>query len=488
MSTVAIYNKPQYRFFMIAVAETLKKSYGCRVLLYCNTVQEKDFYAAYADGNPFDEIVLTKSLYEDVVVPADARNDVIERARRLERKLGITINKLIVPDRHYGRGYLLGGFHHPTSRYSERSYHEILMCFCNTLEFWENEIEQRGISLIVNGPRQAAHMARVAGISYRTIAGSRFGNYHYWAWNEVYECPAFEREWAALKGEKGVSVDTPYHGHVTNRQRFRDSMTLSSTLKSAITHTARMAYWKLRGYQKARGYHFWASIRSIFRSYTENRRLDRIATVGLSDLKDGKVIYIPLHIEPEFALHGLSPEYFYQHAMIAAVSRDVPAGVTLAVKEHFGSIGRRPADFYEQIAALKNVVFLKTWESGFECARRADVVVTICGTSGLEALGAGKPVISFGRNNIYNFLPGVQVVRDEAELPGLLRAALENPPDRDEVRSSAERFLRAIRNCSFDMGNYDHYELKSFDQDIVDKATHALMAGLHPAVPGRLAS
>ena len=170
--------------------------------------------------------------------------------------------------------------------------------------------------------------------------------------------------------------------------------------------------------KKAKGYYLGENLRYFARMYRDWRRLGRLATTRLADLDKTPFVFYPLHLEPEMALQGLSPEYFYQLSLIAAVSRDLPAGVLLAVKEAFGAVGRRPADFYGQIAEFKNVVMLHPLELGVDCVRRAAAVVTICGTAGFEAAVMGRPVVAFGRHNVYNFLPHVTPVTDEARLQG----------------------------------------------------------------------
>ena len=59
-------------------------------------------------------------------------------------------------------------------------------------------------------------------------------------------------------------------------------------------------------------------------------------------------------------------------------TRALPAGVKLAVKEHVTAVGRRPDDFYGQIAEFKNVVMLDPFELGLACTKAAAVTVTIC--------------------------------------------------------------------------------------------------------------
>ncbi len=126
------------------------------------------------------------------------------------------------------------------------------------------------------------------------------------------------------------------------------------------------------------------------------------------------------------------------------------------------------------------MVWLDVWERGFDCARQADAVATICGTAGLEAVTSGTPVIAFGRHNIYNFLPSVRVVEDESNLAEYLRSALfEN--DAERVSAEGRRLLRAIVDVSFDMGKYDYIQLNQFESDTVRQAADALMESISRA-------
>ncbi len=86
------------------------------------------------------------------------------------------------------------------------------------------------------------------------------------------------------------------------------------------------------------------------------REARRRFNVRLADLAAKPVVYFPLHKEPEESFLLRSPERFSQHAVIAALSRALPAGALLAVKENRYAVARRPKDFYAQLAALKNVV------------------------------------------------------------------------------------------------------------------------------------
>lgn len=477
-ANIALVARSESRFFLLALARSLKTRFDSNIHLYCGGQQELLFYEKQNRDGLFASInngsVILARVYDKDLDEAA----VIEKARNFEKKIGKTINTLAVPDRHMGRGYALGGFHHPRSRYSETvDYVHMVHAFNETLDFWDREFTEKSITLILNGGREAANIARAHGIPYRTMVGSRYRNLHYWSHNEFYENPEFEEAFHEIR-ESALTMDAPYHAHQAVRTGYYKKFRFSSLLKNLALTTARHAWWNLRRYEKAKGYYYLENMKYFYRYWRDYKKLCRLATATLDDLAGKKFVFFPLHIEPETALHGLSPEYFYQLALIAAVSRDLPAGTFLAVKEAYGAVGRRPDNFYRQISDLKNVVLLDTWEIGFDCARKADAVITICGTAGMEGAVSGTPVIAFGKHNIYNFLPLVTVVNDESNLAKNLSDALDDSFDKEAAIAVGRRFLEAIVACSFDMGKYDYINLHNFESESVQDACDALERSL----------
>ena len=191
---------------------------------------------------------------------------------------------------------------------------------------------------------------------------------------------------------------------------------------------------------------------------------------------------IPQHIQQclfEFLVASkIRPQYFYQLSCIAALSRDLPAGVLLVVKETLAATGRRPRDFYEQIREFKNVEFLNIEELGLEVVRNAAAVATITGTGGFEAAVMGKPVISFGRHNLYNILEHVRVITDEAELKNELASVLSNNFNKEKAKLDGARYLAAVKAISFDMGEFSTINGKNFTPNNIQEAYKGLLDGL----------
>lgn len=475
---VGLYARSATRFFTVAVAEELKRRTGARITLYGGNAQEIAFYARSNTNGVFDHIV-------DIGAAMRVRHRslpdgpaLVAAARELEMRLGLTLNRLSVSNRHYGRGYALGGFNHPRSRMSEGSSHEdVLRHYLAALGFWEDEIRQRKLTLVLDGSKELAVAARQHEIPFRLMTGSRYRNYHYWAWNEFFENPEFAAAYHAIPGENllPVELDLPPIGHAEFREVAMRRLHLAAALKRIAFETARYAYWSLRGYEKAKGYYLSENIKYFYRIWAQGLRLRRLATTRLAALEGRPFVFYPLQVEPEAALQGLSPEYFCQLALIAAISRDLPAGTPLAVKEHFTAVGRRPADFYRQMAEFKNVVLIDPVEHGVACTRQATATITICGSAGFEAAIMGKPVVAYGRHNIYNLLPHVRLVTDESELPAILREVLAGSAPSDQTRRDGARFLQAVIARSFDMRGFSYLALDRFDSEAVRDACDCLV-------------
>jgi hypothetical protein len=478
-SCIAIQPASAFRYIYLALLETIRARHDCVIHLYCNTEQDEKFYAPYRNSGLVDSITRTGVLYQAIGRRDLDEETELSRARAREAQLGTTINRLAVTDRHLGRGYALGGFHHPRSRYSERtSYLQMVHGYNELVDFWLREIEEKRPTLMINCGLVAELLAKAGGIPVRGMIGSRYENYYYWGRNEFYETPAVEAAYHALKDAPESGDVDPYLSHMSLRKKFLRNTTLRGLARRMGHLVARNLYWRLRRYDKAKAYFLTDELAFFWREWRDTRELDGAGALSVADLGPGQIVYYPLHTEPETALQAFSPEYFYQLSCIAALSRDLPAGVRLAVKETYAGVGRRPTDFYAQIREFKNVVMIKMMELGPEVIRRADAVATITGTGGFEAAVMGKPVISFGRHNIYNFLPHVLCVTDESELKSQLAAALGGGIDAARAQQDGARFLAAVKVTSFDLRDFDMVHLDRFDPAVIEAVHDALRESL----------
>jgi hypothetical protein len=477
--SVGLEVRSEERFFNIAFAKALKNRFGSTVNLYCATEEERVFYENHNNGE-FDNVSIGHALLRKSREPVNDPAAVVQRSRELEARYSLRLNRLAVNSRHLGRGFSLGGFRHPRSRYSElSSYEQVLHAYNSQIEHWQHLIECDKLTIMLNGDTVAEPVARANGIAFRTMAGSRHENLHNWAWNAHQGNPEIWRRYEEMI-DQGISEDPtleinkPYHYHAVSRDRFIQSFGLFTLCKYIALQIGRHIFWNLRGYQKAKGYYLSSENMYYIRQWSDWKWLNKNAQGSLAQLENTDFVFFPLATEPETALQGLSPEYFFQLESIALLSKELPAGYKIAVKETFFAVGRRPDNFYRQIMEFKNVVMLRPDELGVNCARLAKATITINGTAGLEAATAGRPVIVFGRHNNFDCLKHVSVVKDPVELTAALDRALSDDFDREAAKREGLRYLSASSYISFEMGEYDFVDLETFNSEVVDGALTAL--------------
>jgi hypothetical protein len=109
-----------------------------------------------------------------------------------------------------------------------------------------------------------------------------------------------------------------------------------------------------------------------------------------------RYVLYPIHFQPEASTLVQAPYYLDQAALIEDISKSLPVGYQLYVKEHVSNRGRRPLAFYKRISETFGVRLLGPDEDTWKLIRDAAAVTVITGTVGWEGLLFGKPVVTFG--------------------------------------------------------------------------------------------
>ena len=145
----------------------------------------------------------------------------------------------------------------------------------------------------------------------------------------------------------------------------------------------------------------------------------------IKKISDQKFIYFPLHYEPERNISIGAPFYENQIEVIANIAKALPVKYKLFVKDHplMEKIGMRDISSYKKINDFPNVELVSKITSE-ELLKKCSLLITVAGTSGLEAAFYGKPSIVFS-DVVFEKLPSVFRVRDFEELPNTIKLALE---------------------------------------------------------------
>ena len=175
--------------------------------------------------------------------------------------------------------------------------------------------------------------------------------------------------------------------------------------------------------------------------------------------KNENFVYFPLQVEPERSLNIDAPFYVNQLEIIKNISKSLPVGYKLYVKEHYGQIFRnwREIKYYKEIIALPNVKLVHHSIKPEEIIKKCKLVLSISGTSGFEAALYEKASIVFADVN-YENLESVNRVKQIEDLPNLIRSALKQKVNLIELN----KFVSSIEIDSFE---FDEIELQNIIYD-----------------------
>lgn len=118
---------------------------------------------------------------------------------------------------------------------------------------------------------------------------------------------------------------------------------------------------------------------------------------------DQPFVILNLHYQPEMTSNPSGDVFTDQTLAVDVLSRHLPDGWHIYVKEHRtqfyshreGHTGRI-AGFYDDLVRFPKVRLLPLDTDPFTCIRNSKAVCTITGTTGWEGMVMGKPVIVFG--------------------------------------------------------------------------------------------
>lgn len=133
-----------------------------------------------------------------------------------------------------------------------------------------------------------------------------------------------------------------------------------------------------------------------FRTQTAYRRLKyELFSPFEGGLPERPFIYVPLHTLPESSTLTLSTEY-YERDLVRFMSKELPSGIDIAVKENPNMVGIRSFDYYDDLRRLPNVRLVDPIVESKELIKKSKGVCGISGTALLEAAMLDTPTHHFG--------------------------------------------------------------------------------------------
>jgi hypothetical protein len=125
-------------------------------------------------------------------------------------------------------------------------------------------------------------------------------------------------------------------------------------------------------------------------------RAAREFDIGKLDALPKRFIFYPLQVSPEASINTPAPYYVDQLRAIDAIRLAMPPDCALVVKEHWGAIGFRSADFVRRLRRLPGLLIAKYTLNSHDLIRRASLTCSVTGTVGFEAFLLGRPALALG--------------------------------------------------------------------------------------------
>lgn len=134
-------------------------------------------------------------------------------------------------------------------------------------------------------------------------------------------------------------------------------------------------------------------------------------------------IYVtyPLHVYPEASTSVFAKYYDgNEFNLIKNIAFSLPENAVLVVKEHKNNVGTNSRLFYKRIMQLPNVILLDPYFNLRDNIGNFDLVITLSGTVGFEALTKGVPTYVLGEV-FYQKYPQVEKIISYFELEEKLK-------------------------------------------------------------------
>jgi hypothetical protein len=142
---------------------------------------------------------------------------------------------------------------------------------------------------------------------------------------------------------------------------------------------------------------------------------------NIEDFKNKKLVFYPMHFEPEAVLFYMAYFFDNQVTVIENTLKCLDVNQLLVVKEHPQQAGVLLERKFKNIKRkYPNVLFIRAEEPTIKILNACDIVITLGSTAGFEALAMNKKVINLSRV-FYDSFSGVNNCKSFNEVYDLLR-------------------------------------------------------------------
>jgi hypothetical protein len=190
------------------------------------------------------------------------------------------------------------------------------------------------------------------------------------------------------------------------------------------------------------------------------------------DLENTDYVIFYLHYQPERTTLPEGYDFADQFYAIDLLSRMLPEGIKLLVKEHpsmftvTSNVKARNLYNYKQILKLDNVILCPMDEDNFKLIDNAKAISTITGNVALEAYIRKTPVILFGRSLLN--LKGVHIVDNICQLENFITQVCNDEVKIENIVETLVELCSKNNISGLDLTsreNIDYHNFKGFQEN-----------------------
>ena len=450
MKNITIFVGSENKGLNISIGHVLAEEYLHNVtFIVSNAYAENEVKKKYESANILN--------FSSIDVSVD-ENSVMDIALKIEKEYNINISSIMASKRDFCRGYVVNIGKFPVLGRSRWSYKKKMIFVVSEILKWINILDNQDIYIQKWIDRIPLFIANTNNISTFSLVPVKYGDRFMWSDDGYNSSSSFIK---AIKD------------NITNSE-FTDNSELSydfipegttKLLNSKAKYTYRYAfkhayYLALNEVKKillrtkdSSGYDYFSWVPTAFNSVYNYKFLRKIGATP-SMLENYKIVYFPLHLEPEQSLLNLSPEFGNIAEAIHLISKNLPCNYVLVLKEQPFCYAVRSNSFYKQMLQIGNVYIANSEIDSQEWINASDIVATITGTVGVEAVYSNKPVISFGMHQAINELPSVFQVSNFSEVERSIKNITSGYIGHEVLLLSKISLRNAQLNASFNLEEY----------------------------------
>ncbi len=490
LKSVLMVNRKNFEFFNTNFLKYMKKNHNTNFSIITNNRENESIKSAGINRN--DNILVLQELEENASKSfgENKHEAIYNKARFYENKYKITyLRDSFMQDRNVALKYLNSYKKHPGSNGDIPKLINITHEQNYYFEYFEKFYEDKKIDLVISRPDSMIGFALTSIAKEKNIPvtfqlPTRSEGYIFWPYGAYNSEDQFKKYLIdkKLNGKVPSNKHEPFWADTNAQKIIMDSLLLKTLINDIIFIFKDRINWLYKDFKRGKlgkRVSIISKIKFKIKAYLDNKFFNKLFETDLDIITSKPFVYFPLPMEPEYNTHSLAKEFINIHAMIQQSAISLPSGYNLVLKEHKPNIGLKDRDFYLGLMKLPNIIFAHYNIPGPNLVKEAKSIITISGTTALEAAELGKKAVIFGSSIEYMHLSNIIIAHSMRNLPSALQESIQELTikQREEVLFEINFLKESYKDLGFYAPNTPAFQgkLNHIEDDQVKKAVKLLI-------------